>query len=245
MKKTLLLLALLVAIPCGVFAQTVGLPPCIDSTLAYYVANFQNGCVIGDKIFSGFSGSSVASDPALALQNSAIKVFVDPTALNPGLAFQGGWVAPSGQVNDTLIQFTVTVMQGGNPIEDASLGIQGSSAVGGGFVNIAETLCLGGLFSPGCSSGNTASLTVWNQEGDGDQIFDHTTFTPVMSVDVTKDIVLVATGQGEVNFASLSYVTQNFSETEVPEPATLSLLGTGLIALGGVVRRRLKAKVVA
>lgn len=245
MKKTLLLFALVFAVPYSALAQTAELPPCIDATLAYYVTNFQNGCVIEDKVFSGFAGSSSATGGAVALANSGINVFVDATSLNPGLAFQGGWVATGGQTNDTLIQFTVTVLQGGNPIEDASLGIQGSSAFGGGFVNVAETLCLGGSFSPGCSSGVTGSLTVWDVPGDSDQIFDHITFTPVMTVDVTKDIVLVASGTGEVNFATLSMVTQNFSETPVPEPATLSLLGTGLVMLGGAVRRRLKSKSVA
>lgn len=246
MKKTVLLIALVLAVPYAVRAQTVELPPCIDQTLAYYVENFQDGCIIDDKVFSGFSGSSSGSEGANLLSNEEINVFVDSTALNPGLAFQGAWNAVTGQTNDTLIQFTVTVMEGGNPIEDASLGIQGSGTIGVAGVSVAETICLGGTFDPGCSSGMVASLLVADLPGDsGDILFDHTTFDPVMSIEVTKDINLFASGTGEVNFATLSLVTQNFSETPVPEPATLSLLGTGLVMLGGAVRRRLKSKPVA
>jgi len=242
MKKTVLFIALALAVPSAALAQTAELPPCIDATLAYYVENFQNGCILEDKVFSGFSGNSSGTPGANLLANEDINVFVDPTALNPGLAFQGAWNALNGQTNDTLIQFTVTVMEGGNPIEDASLGIQGSGTIGVAGVSVAETLCLGGLFGPGCSSGNVANLLVADLPGDNDILFDHTTFDPVMSVDVTKDINLFASGTGEVNFATLSLVTQNFSETPVPEPATLSLLGTGLVMLGGAVRRRLKSK---
>lgn len=57
-------------------------------------------------------------------------MFVDPTALNPGLAFQGSWNALTGQTNDILIKFAVAVMDGGNPIEDVTLGILGSGAIG-------------------------------------------------------------------------------------------------------------------
>ncbi len=247
MKKTLLLFALVLAVPYAALAQSEGLPPCISGvSLAYYVTNFQNGCVIGDKVFSGFSGSSTVIGEGLgvATPNSSIIVGVDPTGFNPGLTFQGGWNATNGQVNDTLIQYTVTVMEGGNPIEDASLGLWGSGTVGFSGVKIDETLCLGGSFGAlGCSSGDTDSLHVLDAPFDNpDVLFDHITFTPVMTVDVIKDIQLSAAGTGDFNWATLSLVTQNFSETPVPEPATLSLLGTGLIMLGGAVRRRLKSK---
>jgi hypothetical protein len=239
MKKVLAVMAIALAMPLAAWATESAPPPCVQGTMADYLA-LENGCTIEDKVFSDFEYNNVVQpsvDGPNVVDPASITVTPDATALNPGLTFQGGWSSQNGTSSDIKISFTITVMEGGNPIEDASLAIAGSGTFGVASVVAAETIWLG--CSGPCDT--SAQLLVLDMPGtENDDFFDHTTFDPVMMVTVEKDIVLSGFGDGFVNFATVSIIHQNFSEVPVPEPATLTLLGTGLLAIGGKLRRRMK-----
>jgi hypothetical protein len=93
---------------------------------------------------------------------------------------------------------------------------------------------LGATF-PACSGGTTKTLEVYANSG-GFKAFDEVSFAGVTEVDVEKDVLIDAGTNGS---ATLSLVTNQFSEGSTPEPASILLFGSGALALAGVLRRKL------
>jgi hypothetical protein len=229
MKKLILLLCVLLGTSVIVLAG-----PCPTTTLDNYLGSGFS-CGIDDKTFSNFMYAGTANPPFFGIPAGSVAVSPITIPRDPGLQFSAGWFAStsSGIVQeDSLLQYAVNVNPGGSPITDVSLSIGGVAWSGTGAVIVAETVCLDAML-PACSGGTVKTLSVFDSSS-GSQLFNSVTFPGVSEVDVQKDIQVQAGTDGS---AALSLVTNQFSE--VPEPGSIMLLGSGILSLASVLRRRM------
>ena len=200
-----------------------------DCIVASYDQYIGGSCGLGDTTASNFTYSTSGSS-----QMPATSVTVNPitAANNPGFLFNAPWGAVGSQTQNSLIGFTITA--GGAEINDLSLFMFGAATVGDGLVTVSETYCAGDTFANGCANGTTGTLSTY-LSSSLNKLSDSVTFGAVDVVDVVKSVTLLGGGNG--SFAVLGGVENQFSE--VPEPGSLVLLGSGIVGLAGIMRRKL------
>ncbi len=162
-----------------------------------------------------FTGADNLSGPSAGLTVGAGNIFLPPSGpVLPGIQIQGLIAAPP--TADVTFNYTVTSTV---PITDLHLFFAAGQS-DGGVASVSETvfdLTNGGSFALAVQTPGT---------------FSAVTFTkPTFSLFIVKDI---GVSGGSTGFASISVVDQLFS---VPEPATLLLLGSGLIGMALGQRR--------
>jgi len=218
--KCLFIFLLVLSASVGVFALPIAPAPCPNAPYSDYLgAGFS--CTIGDKTFSNFG---YADSGSLGL--AATEIAVVPTSAGGefGFGFTAAWNTNNGFTSDSNITYTVTAGPGFS-IVDAALSINGFSASGIAQGSVSDVFSNGSnlfvSFDPTCIAANNCVTLAT------------TTFPAVTSLGVFKDIGL-SSGTGGVGH--LSFVSNTVSQ--VPEPASLALLGSSLLGLGYFVRRK-------
>jgi hypothetical protein len=208
---------------------------CPSATFDHYLGSGFS-CGIGDKTFADFAYHSTSNPPGFDVPPGSVSVEPITTSGNPGFEFTAAWMASNASgilTQDSLIEYNVN--DGGhNSITDVSLGIGGVGFSGTGSIFVDETICLGATL-PSCTGGQIEQLAVYDYSG-GVHLFDEVSFAGVSFIDVQKDIEM---SSGTDGTARLSLVTNQFSEGTTPEPGSIALFGTGVLALAGVLRRKL------
>ena len=139
-----------------------------------------------------------------------------------GFALNGAIASIFGGQNDVSIHYHVDVLDPNFAISDAHLDMAGGAS-GTGVAQVDEVLT-DALHNP------LAHLHATAADPSDDAVF-----APVTTVFVAKDILTIT---GVDGVAQISIVDQLFSQTHVPEPATMAVLGAGLFGMGLLRRRR-------
>ena len=194
--------------------------------------------VIGDKSFENWRDYvSVGTNGALAVNPSSISVSFSINALGEFVIdYQSGVMSVGqNQIQDTRFAYDVRVITGEPRLEDNGLnlisyglGLNAESDLAS--LSISETVT--------DAADNPLGIKEVYDDHGVIVVSDHISWaSPVVFLTVKNDIRLSGDNQPGAS-AFIGEFTQTFSQTSaVPEPATMFLLGSGLLGLWGARKK--------
>jgi hypothetical protein len=207
-------------------------PLCAADSLTNYLS--LGSCSIGGATFSNFSLVTPLPTGANAVPASSVIVLPFSTTTSVGFQFLFDVTSTSFQLNELLFGYLASAAG----FTDATLSMPGATASGDGVVTAIQDLCIGGAFTTGslsgCSAAQDANIAF---AIDGDQSLSETlSFASVPLLGIVNDIAVDGGLNG--NAALRGGVTNSFTVSAIPEPATVTLLATGLALMLRSRRRR-------
>lgn len=187
----------------------------------------EDGLEFGDKLFSEFDVTGIAQGGALTPTADAILVQVggDDSTGEYGLKFILDWDAGSGQSINANIDYKVSILPGHDPwfIDGAWMVLSLAGATGSGTVSVTAS-----IWDEPLPFGDwLATLSAsWQVGATGLDLEDLANFAQVKQMWVNNGFTVTG---GLSGTAKLNEVFQMY--TQIPEPATVLLLGLGALAL--------------
>jgi len=219
MKSSRVILSCLISIVLATAASATWAPLTDEIPLSSLPGG---SLVIGDKEFSGFVLTGYSSGGAdMDLDQMSVQGVQDGATGDYGLRFDRfSWSVGSNQIITVDLSFKVSILSGYDNyfIKDVWLYLTGAGATGTGVVNAGEN-----VYDAFPGGNAIASLSCSKQEGDnGAYLADYAEFAPLKEIWIQSKYISVTGGTSGT--AHFSEFFQFYSQ--VPEPATLILLGT-------------------
>lgn len=225
MKSIILLIGTVAAI---LASGAVSAAPCVTAPYStYLVTGFS--CTVADQTYSGFLfGLVTVGGSGTTLTAADITAAPEMTSHGPGLLFSSSAIAVTQltpMAQDTFIDVPLgfTVTAGAALLDDAALDVVGNVS-GSGTGSVTETVST-------LPSAPIPPMQVGISGAPPPPLSNVINFGPVPFVDVSTNI-FVQVPSGTTGSATITSITQEFSQVGVPEPASLALFGSALAGLG-------------
>ena len=223
----------LVIVPLSSAQASVITNGCADASACTLEELFDGGSItVDDKLFDSWTFESLLASGLSPDFSQVLVNGLDDVPFNPGISFDGGGELAVSDTDfiDLSFSFAVSTVDGVARIKDNALILSGTSfgpPGSGGLISIDEL-----VFDP-------LGMLIADKHVEQDNLFDTQILSDVAqfalqsSIFIEKDITIQGDALG--NFVSLDSFEQRISQ--VPAPATLFLLLTGIFYLFGIARR--------